>query len=145
MLTMREMHQRWHEKTGITFSSLYPGCIAETGLFRDHYSLFKTLFPPFQKYITKGYVSIPDAGQRLAQVFLPSPHSDCIAHVGYDLIHSPHVQLSRWTTRTSAELWQSPGMSRNEECAQQCWRSSSQSCKAFQSHGLCGSVHVAEV
>lgn len=68
MLTMREMHERWHEKTGVTFASLYPGCIAETGLFRDHYKLFKTLFPPFQKYITKGYVSIPDAGQRLAQV-----------------------------------------------------------------------------
>mmetsp|Transcript_9642 Transcript_9642/g.29048 ORF Transcript_9642/g.29048 Transcript_9642/m.29048 type:complete len:415 (+) Transcript_9642:188-1432(+) len=68
MLTMREMHERWHEKTGITFASLYPGCIAETGLFRDHYTLFKKLFPPFQKYITKGYVSIPDAGQRLAQV-----------------------------------------------------------------------------
>ncbi len=68
MLTMREMHNRWHEKTGVTFASLYPGCIAETGLFRDHYTLFKTLFPPFQKYITKGYVSIPDAGQRLAQV-----------------------------------------------------------------------------
>jgi protochlorophyllide reductase len=68
MLTMREMHERWHQKTGVTFASLYPGCIAETGLFRDHYSLFRTLFPPFQKYITKGYVSIPDAGQRLAQV-----------------------------------------------------------------------------
>jgi protochlorophyllide reductase len=68
MLTMREMHKRFHDKTGVTFASLYPGCIAETGLFRDHYALFKTLFPPFQKYITKGYVSIPDAGQRLAQV-----------------------------------------------------------------------------
>jgi hypothetical protein len=114
MLTMREMHKRFHDKTGVTFASLYPGCIAETGaatylrrllrpmhlnvmtvwgvtqllslrcdaprswlgicrrpaagLFRDHYTLFKTLFPPFQKYITKGYVSIPDAGQRLAQV-----------------------------------------------------------------------------
>lgn len=68
MLTMREMHKRFHDKTGVTFASLYPGCIAETGLFREHYSLFRTLFPPFQKYITKGYVSIPDAGQRLAQV-----------------------------------------------------------------------------
>lgn len=67
MLTMREMHKRFHDKTGVTFASLYPGCIAETGLFREHYGLFKTLFPPFQKYITKGYVSIPDAGQRLAQ------------------------------------------------------------------------------
>ena len=44
------------------------GCIAETGLFREHYKLFRTLFPPFQKYITKGYVSEKDAGDRLAQV-----------------------------------------------------------------------------
>ena len=44
------------------------GCIAETGLFRSHYKLFRTLFPPFQKYITKGYVSEKDAGDRLAQV-----------------------------------------------------------------------------
>jgi protochlorophyllide reductase len=65
---MREMHKRYHESTGIVFSSLYPGCIATTGLFRDHYQLFKTLFPPFQKYITKGYVSEEEAGQRLAQV-----------------------------------------------------------------------------
>ena len=73
MLTVREMHRRLHEKTGVTFSSLYPGCIAETGLFREHYSLFRTLFPPFQKYITKGYVSEDEAGRRLAQVDLPPP------------------------------------------------------------------------
>ena len=53
MLTMREMHRRFHDSTGVTFASLYPGCIAETGLFREHYSLFKTLFPLFQKHVTK--------------------------------------------------------------------------------------------
>ena len=46
MLTMRELHRRYHDKTGITFASLYPGCIAETGLFRNHVPLFRTLFPP---------------------------------------------------------------------------------------------------
>ena len=68
MLTMSEMHRRFHDATGVTFSSLYPGCIAETGLFREHYSVFKTLFPLFQKHVTKGYVSEEDAGKRLAQV-----------------------------------------------------------------------------
>eukprot|EP01018_Ginkgo_biloba_P032370 Gb_29310 [translate_table: standard] len=68
MLTMQEMHRRYHEETGITFASLYPGCIATTGLFREHIPLFRTLFPPFQKYITKGYVSEEEAGKRLAQV-----------------------------------------------------------------------------
>lgn len=68
MLTMGEMHRRFHKDTGVVFSSLYPGCIAETGLFREHYKLFRTLFPVFQKYVTKGYVSEEDAGKRLAQV-----------------------------------------------------------------------------
>lgn len=68
MLMMQEFHRRFHEETGITFASLYPGCIATTGLFREHIPLFRLLFPPFQKYITKGYVSEEDAGRRLAQV-----------------------------------------------------------------------------
>ena len=68
MLTMREMHRRFHDSTGVTFASLYPGCIAETGLFRSHYGAFRTLFPLFQKYVTKGYVSEDEAGRRLAAV-----------------------------------------------------------------------------
>nr|GME02609.1 protochlorophyllide reductase [Ipomoea batatas] len=68
MLTMQEFHRRYHEETGVAFASLYPGCIAETGLFREHIPLFRLLFPPFQKYITKGYVSEDEAGKRLAQV-----------------------------------------------------------------------------
>lgn len=68
MLTMQEFHRRYHEDTGITFASLYPGCIATTGLFREHIPLFRLLFPPFQKFITKGFVSEEDAGKRLAQV-----------------------------------------------------------------------------
>ncbi|GAB2284544.1 hypothetical protein Dimus_018998 [Dionaea muscipula] len=73
MLTMQEYHRRFHEETGITFASLYPGCIATTGLFREHIPLFRFLFPPFQKYITKGYVSEDEAGKRLAQVTYPCP------------------------------------------------------------------------
>ncbi|CDP05887.1 unnamed protein product [Coffea canephora] len=68
MLTMQEFHRRYHEDTGITFASLYPGCIATTGLFREHIPLFRFLFPPFQKYVTKGFVSEEEAGKRLAQV-----------------------------------------------------------------------------
>nr|ABK25865.1 unknown [Picea sitchensis]ACN40150.1 unknown [Picea sitchensis]ACN40542.1 unknown [Picea sitchensis] len=68
MLTMQEFHRQYHEETGITFASLYPGCIATTGLFREHIPPFRLLFPPFQKYITKGFVSEEEAGKRLAQV-----------------------------------------------------------------------------
>ncbi len=68
VLTMRELHRRYHESTGITFSSLYPGCVAETPLFRNHYPLFQKLFPLFQKYVTGGYVSQELAGERVAAV-----------------------------------------------------------------------------
>jgi len=68
VLTMKELHRRFHESTGITFSSLYPGCVADTPLFRNHYPLFQKLFPLFQKYITGGYVSQELAGDRVAQV-----------------------------------------------------------------------------
>merc|ERR1712072_996895 len=68
MMTVSELHKRFHEKTGITFSSLYPGCIAETALFREKRSWFRKGFPLFMKYVTGGYVSMPDAGERLAQV-----------------------------------------------------------------------------
>jgi protochlorophyllide reductase len=57
VLTMRELHRRYHESTGITFTSLYPGCVATTALFRNHYPLFQKLFPLFQRYITGGFVS----------------------------------------------------------------------------------------
>ena len=68
VLTMRELHRRYHDSTGITFSSLYPGCVATTALFRNHYSLFRTIFPRFQKNITGGYVSEELAGDRVAAV-----------------------------------------------------------------------------
>ncbi|MCL1471928.1 protochlorophyllide reductase [Argonema antarcticum] len=68
ILTVRELHRRYHDSTGITFTSLYPGCVAETPLFRNHYPLFQTLFPLFQKYITGGYVSQELAGERVAAV-----------------------------------------------------------------------------
>ncbi len=68
VLTMRELHRRYHESTGITFSSFYPGCVATTPLFRNHFPLFQKIFPLFQKNITGGYVSEELAGDRLGEV-----------------------------------------------------------------------------
>lgn len=41
MMTVSELHKRYHEKTGIVFSSMYPGCIAETALFREKRPWFR--------------------------------------------------------------------------------------------------------
>merc|ERR1719232_497186 len=68
MMTVSELHKRYHKTTGITFSSMYPGCIAETALFREKRSWFRKLFPLFMKYVTGGYVGEQEAGERLAQV-----------------------------------------------------------------------------
>jgi len=68
VMLMRELHRRFHSSTGIVFASLYPGCIAETNLFREHYPVFQALFPVLQREVTKAYVSEDEAGRRLAQV-----------------------------------------------------------------------------
>jgi protochlorophyllide reductase len=68
VVTMRELHRRYHDETGITFSSLYPGCVADTPLFRNHFRLFQVIFPWFQKNITGGYVTQAVSGERVAAV-----------------------------------------------------------------------------
>jgi protochlorophyllide reductase len=68
MIMIREFHRRFHARTGVVFNTLYPGCVAETGLFRDKPKLFQRIFPWFQKNITKGNVSQSLAGERVAQV-----------------------------------------------------------------------------
>lgn len=68
MMMSCELHTRYHASTGIVFSTLYPGCVADTPLFRNAPRLFQKIFPWFQKNITKGYVSQPLSGERVAQV-----------------------------------------------------------------------------
>jgi NAD(P)-dependent dehydrogenase (short-subunit alcohol dehydrogenase family) len=41
MMTVSELHRRYHDSTGIVFSSMYPGCIAETALFREKRTWFR--------------------------------------------------------------------------------------------------------
>jgi protochlorophyllide reductase len=68
MITSRELHQRYHASTGIVFNTLYPGCVADTPLFRNSLPVFQKVFPWFQKNVTGGYVSQELAGERTAQV-----------------------------------------------------------------------------
>ena len=68
MITTQELHRRFNSETGISFTSLYPGCVADTPLFRNAPRAFRKIFPWFQKNITGGYVSQPLAGERVALV-----------------------------------------------------------------------------
>ncbi len=67
MITTQELHRRYKDSP-ILFSSLYPGCVANTKLFRNTPKIFQILFPWFQKLITGGFVSQSLAGKRVAQV-----------------------------------------------------------------------------
>ena len=67
MVTVQELSKRYPSKK-IIINSLYPGCVADTKLFRDTPWLFRFLFPIFQKFITRGYVSQRLAGERVANV-----------------------------------------------------------------------------
>jgi protochlorophyllide reductase len=79
MMTVRELDRRFSD-SGLTFSSLYPGCVADTPLFRNTPKLFQKIFPWFQKNITKGYVTQELAGDRVAQVVADGQFSQSGAH-----------------------------------------------------------------
>lgn len=94
MMTVSELHERYHEKTGIVFSSMYPGCIAETALFREKRTWFRKAFPWFMKYITGGYVGEVEAGERLAQV-VDDPQ--CLKSNTYWSWNGGAKQVGRWS------------------------------------------------
>jgi len=68
MMLSNLLHDKYHKQTGIAFSSIYPGCIAESPLFREKRAWFRKYFPIFMKYITGGFVGEEEAGMRLFQV-----------------------------------------------------------------------------
>jgi len=70
MMTSNILHEKYNRGTGIAFSSIYPGCIAESPLFREKRPWFRKYFPLFMKYITGGFVGEEEAGQRLYQVIV---------------------------------------------------------------------------
>ncbi|CDF77433.1 NADPH:protochlorophyllide oxidoreductase [Chondrus crispus] len=67
ILTMTEMNRRYGTD-GVTFSAVFPGCIAQSELFREKRGWFRALFPLFQRYITKQLVPVEEAGRRVALV-----------------------------------------------------------------------------
>ncbi len=80
MIISREWHRRYHATTGIVFNTLYPGCVADTALFRDTPPLFQKIFPWFQKNITKGYVTQELSGERTAEVICDPAFAESGVH-----------------------------------------------------------------
>ena len=67
MITTQELSKRFPINKVIS-NSVYPGCVAKSKLFRNTPFIFRVLFPLFQKFITRGYVSERLAGRRVALV-----------------------------------------------------------------------------
>ena len=63
MIISREMHRRWHTQTGIIFNTLYPGCVADTALFRDTPALFQENLSVVSEEHHQG-LRYADAGRR---------------------------------------------------------------------------------
>jgi len=80
MITSRELHRRHHARTGIVFNTLYPGCVADTPLFRHTPRAFQVIFPWFQKNITKGYVTQALSGERVAEVVADAAFAESGVH-----------------------------------------------------------------
>ena len=59
---------RLHDKTGIVFNSMYPGCIAMTSLFREKREWFRYFFFPTLMKAIGSYVTQNEAGERLSAV-----------------------------------------------------------------------------
>ena len=76
MLDIKAFAERFGESTGIKFSTMYPGCIADSNLFRNHTAFFRWFFPILQKNVTKGYVSEEEAGERLASIVYDPRYSE---------------------------------------------------------------------
>ena len=113
MVMNRELQKRYHASTGVIFNTLYPGCVAETALFRDTPPLFQKIFPWFQKNITKGYVSQELAGDRVAQVVADPHFTQSGVHWSWgnrnSAIREPFAQelsMKAKSEKLSKDLWE---------------------------------------
>ena len=79
MITVQELSKRYPSDK-IIFNSLYPGCVANTKLFRHTPWIFRLLFPFFQRFITRGYVTEKLAGKRVALVATNKRFSESGVH-----------------------------------------------------------------
>jgi protochlorophyllide reductase len=112
MVMSRELQKRYHSSTGVIFNTLYPGCVAQTALFRDTPPLFQKIFPWFQKNITKGYVSQELAGERVAQVVADSRFTQSGVHWSWgnrnSAIREPFPQelsMKAKSEKLNKDLW----------------------------------------
>jgi len=76
VLTMKALSDRYG-RDGVTSVAIFPGCVADSNLFREKRGWFRyVFFPILQKYITRQYVPNDGAGRRVAEVATQGQFSD---------------------------------------------------------------------
>lgn len=76
VLTMKALSDRY-TRDGVTSVAIFPGCVADSNLFREKRGWFRyVFFPILQKYITRQYVPNNEAGRRVAEVASRGQFSD---------------------------------------------------------------------
>merc|ERR1719262_1747169 len=67
-MTSNMLHERFHRSSDISFSSIYPGCLADSPIFKEKREWFEKHFPAYMEHLTSGFIGEQEAGQRLFQV-----------------------------------------------------------------------------
>ena len=65
MIIYSFFQSKFHKSYGVTFSSIYPGCINEILIFQEMCAWFRKYFSTFIKYITGEYMSMNKDRQQL--------------------------------------------------------------------------------
>jgi protochlorophyllide reductase len=61
----------------VTSVAIFPGCVADSNLFREKRGWFRyVFFPILQKYITRQYFPNDEAGRRVAEMATQGQFSD---------------------------------------------------------------------
>ena len=114
MMLSNMLHDKYHKQTGIAFSSIYPGCIAESPLFREKRPWFRKYFPIFMKcdapYSTHASLRIRARSRSHA----PFSHTPLLSHA-----RTPHAILPLGCAGTSPAA---SSARRRRACASSRWR-----------------------
>jgi protochlorophyllide reductase len=68
LLMSREFHRREHARSGVSFSTLYPGCVPDTALHREASAWWRVTDRWIQRHLTRTLVTEAQAGERVADV-----------------------------------------------------------------------------
>ena len=80
MMMANYLHYKYNKLTGVSFCSIYPGCIAESPLFREKRAWFRTYFPIFMKFITGMYKQVDEKRVLVLLIKVETSKSESISH-----------------------------------------------------------------